>query len=73
MGKLKLLPCEPSGVAEILAGQLAAFSNPREPFLFILFPEEEDRETAVKRALDWWLGDKTARYTKVVDEESGKF
>ncbi|KAF8867266.1 hypothetical protein BDZ45DRAFT_609538 [Acephala macrosclerotiorum] len=71
MGNLKLLPCEPEDTAEILAGQFAAFSNPHEPFFFVLFPEDEGRERAVKRTLDWWLGDKTARYMKVVDEESG--
>ncbi|KUJ20586.1 uncharacterized protein LY89DRAFT_578607 [Mollisia scopiformis] len=69
MGNLKLLPCEPADAAEILAGQIAAFSNPHEPFFFVLFPEDEEREKAVKRTLDWWLGDKTARYMKVVDEE----
>jgi hypothetical protein len=72
MGNLKLLPCQPEDVANILAGQIAAFSNPHEPFFFVLFPEEEEREKAVIRTLDWWLGDKTARYMKVVDEESGK-
>lgn len=56
MGNLNLLPCEPQDAAEILAGQIAAFSNPREPFFFVLFPEDEDRERAVKRTLDWWLG-----------------
>lgn len=73
MGNLKLLPCQPEDAAEILAGQLAAFSNPPEPFFFVLFPENEAKEKAEKRTLDWWLGDTTARYMKVVDEESGKF
>ncbi|CZR61111.1 uncharacterized protein PAC_11007 [Phialocephala subalpina] len=71
MGNLKLLPCEPEDAAEILAGQVAAFSNPRQPFFFVLFPEDEEKEKAVKRTLDWWLCDKTAKYMKVVDEETG--
>lgn len=72
MGNLKLLACQREDAYEILMGQLAAFSNPREPFFFILFPEHETREKAVNRMLEWWLGDKNARYMKVVDEESGK-
>lgn len=75
MGKLVLLPAEHSDADEILAGQLAAFSKPVEPFFDILFPEAvtEKKELAVKRTLDWWLGDESARYMKVVDEESGEF
>lgn len=72
MGELRLLPCDPGDAAEILAGQIAAFSSPYEPFFFVLFPETEEREKAVKRTLDWWLGDKSARYAKVVDLETGK-
>jgi hypothetical protein len=52
MGELRLLPCEPSDAAKILAGQFAAFSSPYEPFFFVLFPETEERERAVRRMLD---------------------
>jgi hypothetical protein len=45
----------------------------REPFFFVLFPEHEGREKAVRRMTNWWLGDPTARYMKVVDTESGRF
>jgi hypothetical protein len=44
-----------------------------EPVFFLLFPKEEDREKGVKRMIDWWLGDPTATYIKVVDTETGKF
>jgi hypothetical protein len=73
MGELKLLPCSHSDAAEILEGQFAAFSDPHEEFFFCLFPKEEDREVAVKRAVEWWVGDESARYMKVVDVESGEF
>ena len=72
MGDFRLLPCEPSDAAEILAGQFAAFSSPYEPFFFVLFPETEERERAVKRTIDWWVGDESARYVKVVDDETSK-
>jgi len=68
MGELRLLDCEPSDAAEILAGQFAAFSAPYEPFFFVLFPETEERERALKRMLEQWTGDASARYVKVVDE-----
>ena len=73
MGELKLLPCSLSDAAEILEGQFAAFSNPHEEFFFCLFPKGEDREVAVKRVVEWWVGDESARYMKVVDVESGEF
>ncbi|KAF5867534.1 putative gnat family protein, partial [Botrytis fragariae] len=65
---LRLLPCDPltDGPA-ILAQQIAAFSNPHEPFFFVLFPETEEREKAVKRLVDNWVGDERAKYVKVVD------
>jgi hypothetical protein len=44
-----------------------------EPVFFLLFPKEEEREKGVKRMVDWWLGDPTATYVKVVDTETGKF
>lgn len=74
MGKLQLLPCVTTDAPDILSGQVAAFSKPHEPFFFVLFPETEAKEQAEKRVLDWWVGDKTARYMKVVDvdEESGE-
>lgn len=67
---LRLLPCDPlvDGPA-LLAQQIAAFSNPHEPFFFVLYPETEDRENAVKRLLDNWVGDERVRYVKVVDGE----
>ncbi|TVY25036.1 hypothetical protein LHYA1_G006461 [Lachnellula hyalina] len=70
MGELRLLPCDPSDAAEILAEQFAAFSSPNEPCFFILFPKIEARERAVKRMLDWWVGDESARYVKVVDVDT---
>ena len=73
MGNLRLLPCDPSDAPEILAGQFAAFGDPHEEFFFVLFPKDEAREKAVKRMVDWWLGDESAKYMKVVDEETGKF
>jgi hypothetical protein len=73
MGELKLLPCSHSDAAEILEGQFAAFSNPHEEFFFCLFPKGEDREVAVKRVVEWWVEDESARYMKVVDVESGEF
>lgn len=65
---LGLLPCDPltDGPA-ILAQQIAAFSNPHEPFFFVLFPETEEREKAVRRLVDNWVGDLRAKYVKVVD------
>lgn len=72
MGELRLLDCEPLDAAEILVGQFAAFSTPHEPFFFVLFPESEERERAVKRMLELWMGDKSARYVKVVDVETGE-
>lgn len=63
----------PRMAVEILAGQIAAFSNPREPFSFVLFPEHEERGKFVKRFAVRWLGDKTARYIIAVDEGSYKF
>lgn len=72
MGELRLLDCEPSDAAEILAGQFAAFGTPYEPFFFVLFPETEERERAVKRTLELWIGEKSARYVKVVDVETGE-
>ena len=44
-----------------------------EPVFFLLFPKEEEREKGVKRMIDWWQGDPTATYIKVVDTETGKF
>jgi hypothetical protein len=44
-----------------------------EPVFFLLFPKEEEREKGVKRTIDWWQGDPTATYIKVVDTETGKF
>ncbi|KAH6707653.1 hypothetical protein DL95DRAFT_438796 [Leptodontidium sp. 2 PMI_412] len=75
MGRLLLLPAEVSDLAEILEGQRLAFSDPVEPFFFALFPEterEERFEEQVKRTEAWWLGDPSAKYMKVVDEETGK-
>lgn len=73
MGELRLLPCDPSDAAEILAEQFAAFSSPNEPCFFILFPETEERDRAVKRMLDWWVGDESATYVKAVDVDTGGF
>jgi hypothetical protein len=73
MGELKLLPCSHSDAAEILEGQFAAFSDPHEEFFFCLFPKGEDREVAVKRVVELWVEDESARYMKVVDVESGEF
>ncbi|CAD6446526.1 2488cd33-e6a8-49a4-968a-2870a04c78cf [Sclerotinia trifoliorum] len=66
----RVLPCDPKldGPA-ILTQQTAAFSDPREPFFFVLFPETEETEKAVRRLVDIWLGDEKARYVKVVNEE----
>ncbi|KAG4432033.1 hypothetical protein IFR05_012472 [Cadophora sp. M221] len=75
MGKLLLLPAEVSDLAEILEGQRLAFSDPVEPFFFALFPETERKERfeeQVKRTEAWWTGDPSAKYMKVVDEETGK-
>ncbi|TVY45262.1 hypothetical protein LOCC1_G002909 [Lachnellula occidentalis] len=71
MANLRLLPCDPSDAAEILAEQFAAFSSPKEPCFFIGFPETEERERAVKRMLDWWMGDESAKYMKAVDVDTG--
>jgi len=71
MGNLKLLPCDYSDAPEILAGQRAAFGAPLEPFFDVLFPPTETEEKAVQRTLDWWVGDATARYMKVVNDETG--
>ncbi|KAF7951745.1 hypothetical protein EAE96_007044 [Botrytis aclada] len=67
---LRLLPCGPlaDGPA-ILAQQIAAFSDPREPFFFVLFPETEEREKAVRRLVDNWVGDEKAKYVKVIDQD----
>ncbi|ESZ96419.1 hypothetical protein SBOR_3151 [Sclerotinia borealis F-4128] len=67
---IHLLPCDPltDGPA-LLAQQIAAFSNPHEPYFFVLFPEKEEREKAVKKLLDNWVSDKSARYVKIVDGE----
>ncbi|QSZ28819.1 hypothetical protein DSL72_003324 [Monilinia vaccinii-corymbosi] len=67
---LRLLPCDPlvDGPA-IHAQQTAAFSDPPEPFIFVLFPETEEREKAVKRLVDSWVGDEKATYLKVVHED----
>lgn len=75
MGKLVLLPVEESDIPEIVEGQRLAFSDPVEPFWFILFPEKEREDSfdaQVKRTLAWWKSDPSARYMKVVDEETGK-
>lgn len=75
MGKLLLLPAEVSDLAEILEGQRLAFSDPVEPFFFALFPETERNENfdqQVKRTEAWWTGDPSAKYMKVVDEETGE-
>ncbi|KAM0153692.1 hypothetical protein ACHAPG_006958 [Botrytis cinerea] len=65
---LQLLPCDPLvDSPAILAQQIAAFSNPHEPFFFVLFPETEEKEKAVKRLVDNWVGDEKAKYVKVVD------
>lgn len=65
---LHLLPCDPLvDSPAILAQQIAAFSNPHEPFFFVLFPETEEKEKAVKRLVDNWVGDEKAKYVKVVD------
>jgi hypothetical protein len=66
---LRLLPCDPltDGPA-ILSQQIAAFSNPIEPFFFVLYPPTEKFENAVKRTVDRWLADAGAKYVKVVDE-----
>lgn len=37
-----------------------------------MYPKEEERDKGVKRMVDWWLGDPTATYLKVVDTETGK-
>ncbi|CAG8972262.1 hypothetical protein HYALB_00001660 [Hymenoscyphus albidus] len=73
MSKLILLPAEPSDAAEMLAMQAEAFggANP-DPFWEQLFPVKEEKERAVKRFLEGWLGDGKADYVKVVDGESGK-
>ncbi|TGO90114.1 hypothetical protein BPOR_0078g00040 [Botrytis porri] len=65
---LRLLPGDPltDGPA-ILAQQIAAFSNPHEPFFFVLFPETEEREKAVERLVDNWVRDEKAKYVKVAD------
>lgn len=76
MGNLALVPVEESDLPEIVEGQRLAFSDPIEPFWFILFPEkerEENFDAQVKRTLAWWKGDPSARFMKVVDEETGKF
>ncbi|KAI9644576.1 hypothetical protein NHQ30_006597 [Ciborinia camelliae] len=67
---LRLLPCDPlvDGPA-LLSQQIAAFSNPHEPFFFVLYPKTEDGEKAAKRLIDSWVEDKSARYVKVVDGE----
>lgn len=67
---LRLLPCDPlvDGPA-LLAQQIAAFSNPREPFFFVLFPETEEREKAVRRLVDIWVSDEKAKYVKIIDEK----
>jgi hypothetical protein len=44
-----------------------------EPGFFLQFPKEEERDKGVKRMVDWWLGDPTATYMKVIDSETGKF
>ncbi|XMA10068.1 hypothetical protein WAI453_002859 [Rhynchosporium graminicola] len=75
MGKLSLLPAEVSDLTEILTGQRLAFSNPVEPFFFALFPETErveNFEAQVKRTEAWWTGDPSAKYMKVVDDETGQ-
>ncbi|KAH7323731.1 acyl-CoA N-acyltransferase [Rhexocercosporidium sp. MPI-PUGE-AT-0058] len=75
MGKLMLLPAEVSDLPEILEGQRLAFSDPVEPFFFALFPETEKKENfeqQVKRTETWWVSDPSAKYMKVVDEETGK-
>ncbi|PQE11077.1 hypothetical protein CJF31_00000827 [Rutstroemia sp. NJR-2017a BVV2] len=66
---LRLLPCDPLiDGPEILSQQIAAFSNPVEPFFFVLYPPTEKFENAVKRTVDRWLADAGAKYVKVVDE-----
>ncbi|KAM3085990.1 hypothetical protein ACMFMG_003040 [Clarireedia jacksonii] len=67
---LRLLPCDPliDGPA-ILSLHIAAFSNPVEPFFFVLYPPTEEFENAVKRTVDRWLADEGAKYVKVVNEK----
>ncbi|KAK0117716.1 hypothetical protein ONS95_012045 [Cadophora gregata] len=75
MGKLLLLPAEVADLPKILEGQRLAFSDPVEPFFFALFPETERKanfEQQVKRTEAWWTGDPSAKYMKVVDEETGQ-
>jgi hypothetical protein len=66
---LRLLPCDPLiDAPAILSQQIAAFSNPVEPFFFLLYPSTEKFEDAVKRSVDRWLADAEAKYVKVIDE-----
>ncbi|KAE9362923.1 hypothetical protein N431DRAFT_357855 [Stipitochalara longipes BDJ] len=69
---LQLLEAEPSDALEILEMHMAAFTDPYEAVFFQWFPKEEDRDKSVKRMVDWWLGDPTTKYIKVVDGDTGK-
>jgi hypothetical protein len=55
------------------AYSLGSDSLHSEAGFFVMFPKEEEREKGAKRLLDFWLGDSTATYMKVVDTETGKF
>ncbi|PMD62255.1 uncharacterized protein K444DRAFT_524117 [Hyaloscypha bicolor E] len=69
---LLLLQAEPSDALEILEMHIAAFTDPYEQGFFLQFPKEEERDKGVKRMVDWWLGDPTATYMKVIDSKTGK-
>jgi hypothetical protein len=73
MGDLELVPCTPSDTSDILDGEIAAFSNPYEPFFFVLFPESESKARAMERIQDSWPRDETERWMKVVDTKTSKF
>jgi hypothetical protein len=52
---------------------LGSDSLDSEPVFFLLFPKEEERQKGVVRMVDWWLGDPTATYIKVIDTKTSKF
>lgn len=76
MGELKLVECEASDAPELLAGHNKAFTDPIwvEPFFEVLWPEKGERiKVAHKRFLEQWLGDKSSRYIKIVDADTGMY
>jgi hypothetical protein len=70
MANFQFYPALPQDGPEILQLFHLAFSQPREPMFFVLFPTSEDIETAVQRM--WHGGEnEDVQWVKIVDSETG--